>query len=129
MDAVEFVALPDRGRVYRTGRRVHLGDVGQAGFLRLEALARYLQDIATDDADDAGLSDRGGAWVVRRVDLELVNLPSYHDPVELATFCSGTGPRWAERRTRMVDTGGVLVEAASLWVYIDGAGGQAATAR
>ena len=25
--------------------------------------------------------------------------PAFHEPVELATFCSGTGPRWAERRT------------------------------
>ena len=62
---VEFVALPSRGRVFRAGRRVHLGDVDGSGRLRLEALARYLQDVATDDADDAKLSERRGVWVVR----------------------------------------------------------------
>jgi acyl-ACP thioesterase len=110
--------------VYSTWRRVHLGDVGENGLLRLEALARLLQDAATDDADDAGLSDDRGAWVVRRVDLEITGRPRYHDRVELATFCSGTGPRWAERRTRLTGIGGVIVEAASLWVFVDRSSGR-----
>ncbi|MFI5052830.1 MAG: acyl-ACP thioesterase domain-containing protein [Acidimicrobiia bacterium] len=121
---VEFVPLPERGRVYRTSRRVHLGDVGEDGRLRLEAVARFLQDAATDDADDAELADGRGVWVVRRVDLEIIDRPHYHEHVDLATFCSGTGPRWAERRTRMTGRSGVLVEAVSLWVFIDGAGGR-----
>jgi acyl-ACP thioesterase len=121
---VEFVPLPGRGRVFRAERRVHLGDIGEDGRLRLEALARFLQDVATDDADDAGLPDGPSVWVVRKVDLDIVERPRYHDLVELATFCSGTGPRWAERRTQMTGSAGVLVEAASLWVYIDGAGGR-----
>jgi acyl-ACP thioesterase len=121
---LEFVPLPERGRVFRSGRRVHLGDVGEDGRLRLEAFARFLQDVATDDADDAGLPDGPSVWVVRKVDLEIVERPRYHDRVELATFCSGTGARWAERRTQMIGEAGVLAEAASLWVYIDGAGGR-----
>jgi acyl-ACP thioesterase len=121
---VEFVPLPRRGRVFRSGRRVHLGDVGEDGRLRLEALARFLQDVATDDADDAGLGDGPSVWVVRKVDLEIVERPRYHDRVELVTFCSGTGPRWAERRTQVVGEAGVLAEAVSLWVHIDGAGGR-----
>ena len=68
--------------------------------LRLEALARYLQDVATDDADDAGLSDRDAAsGSSARPTSSIVRLPWYHEAVELTTFCSGIGPRWAERRT------------------------------
>jgi acyl-ACP thioesterase len=124
VEPVEFVPIPQRGRVYRDGRRVHLGDVGQQGRLRLVALAQYLQDIATDDADDAGLSDDHGVWVLRRVDVEVADRPRYHDRLELATFCSGTGPRWAERRTEVRGASSVLVEAVSIWVFIDGAGGR-----
>ena len=43
----------------------------------------------------------------------------YHESVELSTFCSGTGPRWAERRTRIVGDRGAFVDAAGLWVFID----------
>jgi acyl-ACP thioesterase len=116
---VEFVELPSRGRVFRGGRRVHLGDVDATGQLRLEALARYLQDVATDDADDARLSERRGVWVLRSSDIEIGTMPSYHERVELATFCSGTGPRWAERRTQMLGERGARVEVAALWVFID----------
>jgi acyl-ACP thioesterase len=115
----EFVDLPSSGRVFRGRRRVHLGDVDAGGWLRLEALARYLQDVATDDADDAGLSERRGVWVLRSSDLEVVSTPVYHETVELATFCSGIGPRWAERRTRLVGDRGALVDVAALWVFVD----------
>ena len=115
----EFVGVPTQGRVFRTTRRVHLGDVDATGNLRLEALARYLQDVATDDADDAQLSERRGVWVLRSTDLAVATLPRYHESVELATFCSGTGPRWAERRTNLVGAQGANIEAASLWVFVD----------
>src|SRR4051812_12892145 len=115
----EYVDLPQNGRVFRSSRRVHLGDVDASGAVRLEALARFLQDVATDDADDADLSEARGVWVLRSSDLEIITAPVYHEAVELATFCSGTGPRWAERRTRLIGDRGALVDTAGLWVFID----------
>jgi len=115
----EYVDLPASGRVFRSSRRVHLGDVDATGTVRLEALARFLQDVATDDADDAQLSEARGVWVLRSSDLEIATTPVYHEAVELATFCSGTGPRWAERRTRLVGDRGARVDAAGLWVFVD----------
>lgn len=117
--AIEYVALPASGRVFRAARRVHLGDVDAGGTARLEALARFLQDVATDDADDAQLSEVRGVWVLRSSDIEIVRPPVLHESVELATFCSGTGPRWAERRTRLTGDRGALVDAAALWVFVD----------
>jgi acyl-ACP thioesterase len=115
----EYVDLPPSGRVFRSARRVHLGDVDASGQVRLEALARFLQDVATDDADDADLSEQRGVWVLRSSDLEIATVPVYHEKVELATFCSGTGPRWAERRTQLLGDRGARVEAAALWVFVD----------
>ena len=87
-----------------------------SGRLRLDALARYLQDIAGDDVGDAGIE---GPWVMRRLALELGQLPRFNDDVELVTFCSGTGSRWAERRTTAHVDGRVAAEAVAIWVYID----------
>ena len=113
------VPVPASGRTYTTARRVRLGDVRPSGRLRLDALARYLQDIANDDATDAGL-ENAMAWVVRRVVFELApGLTSFRDDVELVTFCGGTGSRWAERRTDVGVGGEVLVRAAALWVHVD----------
>jgi acyl-ACP thioesterase len=115
----EFVPLPERGRRFTRHRRVRLGDVNAANRLRLDAVARYLQDVASDDVDDAGV---GGAWVLRRTALSISRLPRYGDDVELTTFCSGTGSRWAERRTTLVVSGSAVVDAVAVWVFVDGAG-------
>ena len=120
----EYVAPAPGGRTFTTARRVHLGDVGGTARLRLEALARFFQDVATDDGTDAGLPQYKGVWVVRRMVIDIRSLPRYQDEVELTTFCSGTGPCWAERRTTMTDGQRALAEAAAIWVYIDGAGGR-----
>src|SRR5947207_12307857 len=87
---------PARGRVYTGRRRVRLGDASPGGRLRLDAAARYLQDVSNDDTRDGGLDDEG--WVVRRTTLEVVAFPVMGEELELRTFCSGTGGRWAERR-------------------------------
>lgn len=104
------------GRAYRASRTVRLGDAGIDGRLRLDTLARFLQDVAADDAADAGLRD--ATWVVRRTVLELDGRPSVGDRIELTTFCGGLGGRWAERRTSVVGPTS-RVEASSLWVYLD----------
>ena len=44
-----FQARPAAGRVFSTARRVRSTEVTPAGRLRLDALARYLQEAAEDD--------------------------------------------------------------------------------
>jgi acyl-ACP thioesterase len=121
---VEFVEIPERGRVYRSARAVYLGDVDGNDEMHLEALGRFIQDIATDDAYDSGLRELGGVWVVRRYDLSILSWPAFRDVLELATFCSGTGPCWAERRTQVTSGDRVIAEAVALWVFADRAGGR-----
>jgi acyl-ACP thioesterase len=113
---VEFVRLPQNGRRFTHERKVRLGDVTTSGRLRLDALARYLQDVASDDVGDAGIT---GAWVMRRLALEIVRLPRFGDDVGLTTFCSGTGSRLAERRTTLAVDGEAAVEAVAVWVYLN----------
>ncbi len=115
----EFVALPDGGRRVTRERMVGLSDTSTSGRLRLDALARYLQDVARDDVNDAGLV---GNWVLRRVALALGDVPRIGERVSLTTFCSGYGSRWAERRTTVATDERIAVEVVSIWVYVDDAG-------
>lgn len=112
------VDLPTSGRRYHTSRRVRLGDVTPKGRLRLDAIARYLQDIANDDAVDGRYSDIHG-WVVRRTELWVHRLPTYMTDIELTTWCGGLGSHWAERRTSITSADGAHIEAAALWVHVD----------
>ena len=118
---LEFLPPPERGRRFVRQRRVRLGDVNAANRLRLDAVARYLQDVAGDDVDDVDVN-LDGAWVTRRTGLLVTRFPRYGESVELTTFCSGTGGRWAERRTRLTVDGESIVDAAAIWVYVDRAG-------
>lgn len=119
----ELVARPEVGRVFEGTRRVRLGDVSPAGRLRLDAATRYLQDVSADDTADAALPD-AQAWVVRRTIIEVRAFPRYLEALRLATWCSGTGSHYAERRVQMLGDAGGRLEAASLWVHVDPVSGR-----
>jgi acyl-ACP thioesterase len=114
-----LVPVPDRGRVFRKGRRVRLADADPSGRLRLDACARYLQDIGNDDTADSGLDDDVVVWVARRAVIDVHRPPRWQEWVDMATWCGGVGSRWAERRMSMVGDGGGHVEVSTLWVQVD----------
>ena len=118
-----LVDRPTVGRTFTTGRRVRLGDVAPSGRLRLDATARYLQDVAGDDATPVMGAD-AFTWIVRRTTIEVRRFPVFGEVLELTTWGSGTGSRWAERRTSIVGEDGGSIEAASLWIYVDGETGR-----
>ncbi len=116
--AAEITPRPNVGRVFERGRRIRLADVDPTGRCRLDALVRHLQDVARDDSADSGLVDPMN-WVVRRTMLEVRRAPVFQEWVELSTWCSGHGSRWAERRTDLIGGDGARVCAVTLWIYVD----------
>jgi acyl-ACP thioesterase len=115
--APAFVPHPARGRVFTAARVVRSTDVTPEGRLRLDALARYLQGAAEDDLADADWREPYD-WLVRRVAVAIRGYPARGEPLELATFCSATGPRWAERTTTVRGSGRDLMQARAVWVAV-----------
>ncbi len=113
----ELVSSPARGRSFEREVAPGLADATRSGRVRLDAIARWLQDIAYADIVDAGLADRG-AWVVRRTRLRVESFPRFGEPVSVRTFCSAAGRIAAERRTSI---GGsrAAVEAVAMWIHVD----------
>jgi len=118
-----LVPWPEVGRRFTRTRRVRLGDVTPGGRLRLDALARFVQDVSNDDTVDAGLDD-DMAWVVRRTVVDVVRPAVLREELALATFCGGTGSRWAERRVSIAGEHGAAIECSTLWVHLDVASGR-----
>ncbi len=120
----ELVPIPEVGRRFEASRRVRLGDADRHGRLRLDALARLLQDVGHDDFVDAGL-DPAAPFVARRSTVWSPRWPRIGDRLSLVTFCGGLGSRWAERRTSITVLGRgtegpkAPVEIATLWVFLD----------
>lgn len=115
---LELVPNPGVGRRHEARRRARLGDTTPHGRVRLDAIARYLQDIANDDAYTSGIVNPGG-WVVRRTTIEVHQPLTFREQLAVTTFCSAIGRSWAERRTDVVGDAGGLVRAAALWVQIE----------
>jgi acyl-ACP thioesterase len=97
--------------------RPGIADGDGSGRCRLDAIARWLQDIAYSDLVDAGFEGEG-AWIVRRTRIRVNAFPRFGEGLELRTFCSGIGRFSAERRTSIKGPT-AHVEAAALWVYLD----------
>ncbi len=121
----ELVPRPQRGRVFSEALRPGLSDCAPTGRIRLDALARWLQDVAYADVEDAGVAE-SAVWVIRRARLHVKRFPRFGERFRLATFCSGLGRMWAERRTTITreDGGESDVEAVALWVHLDPATGR-----
>jgi acyl-ACP thioesterase len=113
-------------RVFEGSRPVRLGDADEHGRFRLDALARHLQDVATDDSNDSGMGEGPVFWVVRRAAITIERWPRYLDRIDYRTFCTGAGPRWAERRTSGRGGAGGHLEAAVLWAAVDATSGRLA---
>jgi acyl-ACP thioesterase len=113
----ELVPRPDRGRSFEREVVPGLADATASGRVRLDAIARWLQDIAYADVVDAGLASRG-AWVIRRARLRVEAFPRFGEPVAVRTFCSAAGRVAAERRTT-VSGGGGSIEAVAIWIHVD----------
>ena len=115
----DLVPAPASGRVFTTSRRVSIADATPDGRMEFDAIARFLQDAGNDDTDDAGLVELGLAWIARRAVFEVIVPARARESLGIETWCSGTGSRWAERRTRLTGEHGALIEAAMLWIHID----------
>jgi acyl-ACP thioesterase len=116
----EIVPPPVHGRMYGSWVKPGLADVAPSGRARLDALARWIQDVSYADMEDAELAHLA-VWVIRRMRISVARFPRFGERFRMETFCSGLGRMWAERRVTIApEAGGEgWVEAATLWVHLD----------
>ena len=105
-------------RRYRARRPVRLSDTDAHGRLRLDATARFLQDVAADDILDAGWAPDEHIWVVRRTVLDVVRPFLDDTEVELTTWCGGTAAAAALRCTSLCGDRGGRVDAEMTWIHL-----------
>ncbi len=105
-------------RRYSARRPIRLSDTDAEGRLRHDAVARYLQDVAADDVQNAGWAPDEHIWVVRRTVLH-VSQPFLDDSeVELTTWCAGTAASAALRCTSLTGDRGGRIDAEMTWIHL-----------
>jgi acyl-ACP thioesterase len=105
-------------RRFTAHKRISLSDTDASGRLRLDAIARHLQDVASEDWLDAGFDHDSHVWVVRRTELDVQESFRPEDEIELRTWCSGVAGSAAARRYSIAGSSGGRVEAESIWIHL-----------
>lgn len=106
-------------RRFASRRRISLSDTDAGGRLRLDAVARYLQDAASEDWLDAGFDHDSHVWVVRRTELEVHEPFHPEDSFTIETWCSGVAASAAARRYTLRGDRAGRIEAESIWIHLD----------
>jgi acyl-ACP thioesterase len=99
---------------------VGVAEIAASGRIRIDAIARWAQDVAWADVEAAG--QRGlTVWLVRRTRIRVVRFPRLGERYAVGTYVTGVGRMWAERRTDYVRTGETEPDLSlvSIWVHID----------
>ncbi len=104
--------------MFSADRRIRLSDRDASGRLRLDAIARYLQDVAMDDVHETGWGSPDHLWVMRHIRIDVLMPAVEDDYVELTTWCSGTAALAAGRRMSLVGDRGGRIELDSVWIHL-----------
>ncbi len=115
----------ERLRALTVRYRVRFDECGPTGTLRAAAYLRYVQDVAWIHSERLGYdrdwyTARGIGWLVRGVELELIEPVGTGQELDLTTLVIGFRRVWARRRTdvRTVD-GRLVARALTDWVLAD----------
>lgn len=118
---------------YSTSYRVRTADVDPRCRLRLDSIARYLQDIATDDLEATDHAETDPYWVVRRTVINVIEPITWPATVCLQRWCSAVSTRWASMRVRLTsepetnklnphERSSGLVETEAFWIAVNNQG-------
>jgi acyl-ACP thioesterase len=110
---------PASGRTFAARRRIRLADMDERGRLRLDAVARFLQDVAIEDVSETGWGTPEHLWFIRRIRLEVREPFLLDREVELVTWCSGLAAIAAGRRWSVSGDAGGRIEVDSVWIHLD----------
>lgn len=113
------IPRPAGGRTFSARRRIRLADVDPQGRVRLDAVARFLQDVAIDDVQETGWGLPEHLWFVRRIRIDVKEPLLADRELEVVTWCSGLAAIAAGRRWSVTGDRGGRVEVDSVWIHLD----------
>jgi acyl-ACP thioesterase len=113
-----LVPRPPSGRTFRVGYRIRLSDANDSGRLRLDAVARYLQDAAIDDVAETSWGAPEHLWVLRAVRIDVLAPFLSDGEVDVVTWGSSFSSLAAGRRWSLTGDAGGRIEVDSTWIHL-----------
>ena len=113
-----LVPLPPSGRTFRVVYRIRLSDADARGRLRLDAIARYLQDAAIDDVAETNWGAPEHLWVLRSVRIDVLKPFLDDGEARIVTWGSSFSSIAAGRRWSLTGEAGGAIEVDSMWIHL-----------
>lgn len=92
----------DGARFFAEDYRVRTGDVDQEMRVRLDGLARYLQDVANDNIAPLKFAQSDPFWIVRRTVIDVLEPITWPADFHAERWCGALSTRWTDMRVRLV---------------------------
>ncbi len=112
-------AQPSAGYIYRTTWPVPTGDIGSQLQLRLDGVARYIQEVGAENLLDAGEAEEHPHWLVQRTVIDVIEPIEWPNEVSFSRWCSALSTRWCTMRVDLVGSEGGRIETEGFWIAIN----------
>ncbi len=109
----------DESRAFHEQWPVRLGDTDGNAQLRLDAVARYLQDVGYDHLQAVEEGDLHQGWIVRRTVIDMLAPIEFGDRVHLRRWPSALSNRWCNMRIQVRGENGGLIETEMFIIHVD----------
>lgn len=112
-------AMPATGYIYRTSWPVATGDLDGNLHLRLDGVARYIQEVGAQNLVDAGEAEDHPHWLVQRTVIDVIEPIEFPNDVSFSRWCSALSSRWCTMRVDLVGSDGGRIETEGFWIAIN----------
>ncbi|MTK31248.1 hypothetical protein GL305_15020, partial [Nocardia seriolae] len=117
--SLPLAPVPDSGHIFDVTRRLGTVDMDENQNLRIDGIARHLQDAGVDHLIHMDALDTHPHWIVRRTVIDVLQPITWPAQLRIRRWCSGISPRWCTMRARIdSDTGG-LIETEGFWIHMN----------
>lgn len=111
--------LPEHGYVYRTSARLLTSDVDSNLRLRLDGVARNIQEVGAEHLGDCGYADVHPHWIVQRTVIDVLEPLELPNHVTYRRWCSGISTRWCSMRVCLEGSEGGRIETEGFWINMN----------
>ncbi|WP_157574644.1 acyl-[acyl-carrier-protein] thioesterase [Nocardia jejuensis] len=112
-------AVPTSGHIFDIDRRLGTVDMDENQGLRIDGIARHIQDAGVDHLVHCEALDTHPHWIVRRTVIDVIRPIAWPAQLRLRRWCSGISPRWCTMRVRIDSDNGGLIDTEGFWIHMN----------
>jgi len=114
-----LVELPASGYVYETGWRLTTSDIDEHMRLRLDGVARYIQEAGAEHLADAELAEVHPHWIVLRTVIDVLKPIELPSEITFRRWCAALSTRWCNMRVQLDGADGGRIETEGFWLCVN----------